>query len=255
MITVKIPTPLQKLTYRNAIVHLEGSSVREVLDSLCETYDDLGNRLFDNDGHVRRFLNVYVNNEDIRFLDNLDTKLKDDYVVSIVPAIAGGAQVLNAQKKKMAEDEVEPRWETFVTEQDCKYLANSYCITIFRGQLAKDFPCTQEFVIKDLEGQMFKVIRKDKIVAVEGLNGVGLGNFCTLEKCELDMHDPAVSKKYRQGHPTATVHFCSKEIDDDGKVRTKNVRHEQDFSAYKPDETYDVFDMTTKHCSYYLPKN
>lgn len=89
-INVRIPTPLQQLTESKAEVEAEGSTVREALDFLCEKYDGLQGRLFDDEGKLRRFINVYVNDEDIRFLESDGTAIKDGDEISIVPAIAGG---------------------------------------------------------------------------------------------------------------------------------------------------------------------
>jgi molybdopterin synthase sulfur carrier subunit len=88
-ITVRIPTPLRTLTQGKDEVDASGRSVREVLDDLEKHYPGLRERLLDEKG-VRRFVNIYQNEEDIRFLENLDTKVKDGDSISIVPAIAGG---------------------------------------------------------------------------------------------------------------------------------------------------------------------
>lgn len=90
MIKVRIPTPLQKLTDNNVEVEAEGEDVRSLLSNLMEQYPELKERLYDNEGKLRKFINIYVNDEDIRFLRNEDTALKDGDVVSIIPAIAGG---------------------------------------------------------------------------------------------------------------------------------------------------------------------
>ena len=74
----------------NSSVDVTGGSVKELLESLASQYPELGQRLFKSEGELNRFINVYVNDEDIRFLDNLDTAVGADDEVSIVPAIAGG---------------------------------------------------------------------------------------------------------------------------------------------------------------------
>jgi molybdopterin converting factor small subunit len=89
-ITVLIPTPLQKFTRDEASVTLEATSVDALLQALEGCYPGILQRLCDESGKLRRFLNVYVNSEDIRFLDNQATSLKDGDEVSIVPAVAGG---------------------------------------------------------------------------------------------------------------------------------------------------------------------
>jgi molybdopterin converting factor small subunit len=89
-VQVLIPTPLQKFTNDEASVALEAGSVDELIDALDGRYTGLKARLCDEAGKLRRFLNVYVNSEDIRFLDHQATALKDGDEVSIVPAVAGG---------------------------------------------------------------------------------------------------------------------------------------------------------------------
>jgi molybdopterin synthase sulfur carrier subunit len=89
-IQVLIPTPLQKYTADQASVELEASSVDGLLQELDSQFPGIKARLTDEQGKLRRFLNVYVNSEDIRFLDNQATPLSDGDEVSIVPAVAGG---------------------------------------------------------------------------------------------------------------------------------------------------------------------
>jgi molybdopterin converting factor small subunit len=89
-VQVLIPTPLQKFTNDEATAELPASSGDGLLDALEGRYPGIKGRLCDEAGKLRRFLNVYVNSEDIRFLDNQNTPLKDGDEVSIVPAVAGG---------------------------------------------------------------------------------------------------------------------------------------------------------------------
>ena len=89
-ITVRIPTPLQKLTGEKAEVAADGSTVQELLQNLERQFPGFKDRLCDPQGKLRRFVNVYVNEEDIRFLKQEGTALKDGDEVSIIPAIAGG---------------------------------------------------------------------------------------------------------------------------------------------------------------------
>ena len=89
-VQVLIPTPLQKFTNDEASVSLEAGSVTALVDALEERYPGIKARLCDDSGKLRRFLNIYVNSEDIRFLDNETTALSDGDEVSIVPAVAGG---------------------------------------------------------------------------------------------------------------------------------------------------------------------
>jgi sulfur-carrier protein len=89
-IPVRIPTPLRKLTQNQEIVDAEGGTIREVLDSLEIAYPGLKERICDEQDHIRRFVNVFLNDEDIRFLQESETPVKSGDEVSIVPAIAGG---------------------------------------------------------------------------------------------------------------------------------------------------------------------
>ena len=89
-IVVRIPTPLQKLTSDKAEVTAAGATVQEILQDLDRQYPGLKERLCDPNGRLRRFVNIYVNEEDIRFLKQESTPLKDGDELSIIPAIAGG---------------------------------------------------------------------------------------------------------------------------------------------------------------------
>ncbi|OLP19312.1 molybdopterin synthase sulfur carrier subunit [Leptolyngbya sp. 'hensonii'] len=89
-VKVLIPTPLQKLTNDQATIECSGANVAELLESLEQSCPGIKARLCDDQGELRRFVNFYVNSEDIRFLDGPNTELKDGDEVSIVPAIAGG---------------------------------------------------------------------------------------------------------------------------------------------------------------------
>ena len=89
-VKVRIPTPLQKLTRDQAEVSVSAKNVKELLDSLEKDYPGIKGRLCDESGRVRRFVNIYLNEEDIRFLNQESTQLKEGDEVSIVPAIAGG---------------------------------------------------------------------------------------------------------------------------------------------------------------------
>lgn len=89
-VKVRIPTPLRKLTAGSDEVAVEGATVAEMIDNLEAAHPGLKERLCDENGEIRRFVNVYLNDEDVRFLDGRNTVLKDNDEVSIVPAIAGG---------------------------------------------------------------------------------------------------------------------------------------------------------------------
>ena len=90
MIKVRIPTPLRPLTKGQGEVETKAGSVVEMIEALNSTHPGIKDRLCDETGELRRFVNIYVNEEDIRFLEGKDTFLKDGDEVSIVPAIAGG---------------------------------------------------------------------------------------------------------------------------------------------------------------------
>ena len=89
-IQVSIPTPLRGLTNNLDTVEAEGSDVQALIDNLEGNYAGIKERLIDEQGQLRRFVNIYINGEDIRFQDELKTAVKETDEVSIVPAIAGG---------------------------------------------------------------------------------------------------------------------------------------------------------------------
>ncbi len=89
-IKVRIPTPLQQLTDNLAEVSCEAENIGTLVESLGAQFPGIKERICDEQGELRRFVNVYVNEEDIRFLNGVETPLKDGDEVSIVPAIAGG---------------------------------------------------------------------------------------------------------------------------------------------------------------------
>ncbi|HET9769525.1 MAG TPA: ubiquitin-like small modifier protein 1 [Acidimicrobiia bacterium] len=88
--TVRIPTALRTLTGGSGEVSVEGSTVGEILKSLDAAHPGMAERLFDDTGALRRFVNVFVADEDIRFLDGLSTPVTEGQAVSIIPAVAGG---------------------------------------------------------------------------------------------------------------------------------------------------------------------
>ncbi len=91
MIRVRVPTPLRPMTGGKSEIEMEGQTVAQLIENLGAAHPGLKERLYDEKGEVRRFINIYVNEEDIRFLTGTDTPLKDGDEVSIIPAIAGGA--------------------------------------------------------------------------------------------------------------------------------------------------------------------
>jgi len=89
-VQVRIPTPLRRFTGGSEEVAAAGATVGTVIEDLERQYAGIKERLCDDQGQVRRFVNIYVNGDDIRFLNSLETSLKDGDELSIVPAIAGG---------------------------------------------------------------------------------------------------------------------------------------------------------------------
>ncbi len=89
-VTVKIPTQLRAAAGGTAETEVEGATVKEVLDGLFDAFEELRDRISEDGGSLRRFVNVYVGGEDIRFLDGLDTPVHDGSEVTILPAVAGG---------------------------------------------------------------------------------------------------------------------------------------------------------------------
>jgi sulfur-carrier protein len=90
-VTIRVPTQLRSLTANAGEVSVEGSTVGEALKALDADHPGFAARLFDDEGKLRRFVNVFVADEDVRFLDGLATPVNDGQTISIVPAVAGGA--------------------------------------------------------------------------------------------------------------------------------------------------------------------
>ena len=89
MSKIRIPTPLRRLTNEKDEVESNASSISELVVDLEEQFPGIKDRLCEDDGTIRKFINIYVNDEDIRFLDGVNTKINNEDVVSIIPAIAG----------------------------------------------------------------------------------------------------------------------------------------------------------------------
>lgn len=96
---VLIPTPLRKLTGDVDSVEVEANSVGDIIEQLDRRYPGFRSRMCDDNGELRRFINIYVDGEDVRFLNNLSTEVCDGVEISIVPAIAGGLEPLCAQPR------------------------------------------------------------------------------------------------------------------------------------------------------------
>ena len=89
-VSVRVPTILRTYTAGESEVSASGTTLAEVLDDLDANYSGIKARVLDDEGNLRRFVNVYVGNDDVRFLDSLDTKTPDGVQVSVIPAVAGG---------------------------------------------------------------------------------------------------------------------------------------------------------------------
>lgn len=87
---VSIPTPLRRFTDGNGVIEVSGNSVASALDSLLERYPVLKKQLYTEDGRLRSFVNIYLNDEDIRYLQHANTTVQPGDMISIVPSIAGG---------------------------------------------------------------------------------------------------------------------------------------------------------------------
>jgi molybdopterin synthase sulfur carrier subunit len=90
VIEVNIPTPLRGLTENKDVVSAEGATISELIDNLDKSYPGIKARIVDDAGNLRRFVNIYINGEDVRFLQDKETAVGANDEVSIVPAIAGG---------------------------------------------------------------------------------------------------------------------------------------------------------------------
>lgn len=93
MATVRIPTPLRKLTGEQRTVQARGTTLAEVFDDLDRRFPGIKARVVDGDGRVHSFVNVFVDDEDVRLLQGLDTPVREDAEVAIIPAMAGGTDM------------------------------------------------------------------------------------------------------------------------------------------------------------------
>ncbi len=89
-VTVRIPTTMRPLTGGDKQVSVEAGKLSEVIGALESAHPGMGDRLLDEDGALRKFVNVFVDDDDVRYLDGLDTEVTDGITVSIIPAVAGG---------------------------------------------------------------------------------------------------------------------------------------------------------------------
>ena len=89
-VLIEIPSALKQYTNNQDEVEVQGNSVEEVLESLCKNHVDLKSNLFNENGKVRNFINVYLNDDDIRYAEGMNSKVKDGDCIQIVPSVAGG---------------------------------------------------------------------------------------------------------------------------------------------------------------------
>jgi molybdopterin converting factor small subunit len=123
---VLIPTPLRPYTGKQATVEVAAATVAEMLAKLTGQFPDLRQQLFSDDGKLRRFVNVYVNDEDIRYLENESTPVKENDTVSIVPSVAGGK--VGDSALQLVDNWNEPRWISRITIAG-KRCASNYPLT------------------------------------------------------------------------------------------------------------------------------
>lgn len=89
-VTVRIPTTMRPISGGSSTVQVEGSTLREVLVALNAAHNGFSERLFDDAGELHKFVNIFVSDDDVRYMDGLETPVKDGDTVSIIPAVAGG---------------------------------------------------------------------------------------------------------------------------------------------------------------------
>jgi molybdopterin synthase sulfur carrier subunit len=109
-VKVRIPAPLRRLTKDQSVVEVEGQTVADILVGLEKGYPGIKERLCDETGQIRRFINVFVNGEDIRFKEGAKTSVPSGAEVSIVPAIAGGTSALCAAPSRRRSTEISDLW-------------------------------------------------------------------------------------------------------------------------------------------------
>ena len=89
-VTIRIPTTFRELTKGNSLISSDGRTLGQVLEQVRTVYPDFVNQVLDDEGNLQRFVNIFLDDEDVRFLGGLDTELEEGQIVSIVPAVAGG---------------------------------------------------------------------------------------------------------------------------------------------------------------------
>jgi molybdopterin synthase sulfur carrier subunit len=119
-ITVRVPAPLQKLTQNQEVVKASAANIKELIDDLENNFPGIKERICDEKGKVRKFINIYVNGEDVRFLQQDQTTLQEGDEVSIIPAIAGGCETSRFPTcvKALANRRVEDKYPTRKTVEE-----------------------------------------------------------------------------------------------------------------------------------------
>ena len=164
-IKVRIPTPLQKLTNSQSEVLLDAKSVDQLLSELEKKHPGIKERLCDGEGKLRRFVNIYVNEEDIRFLQGQDTSLKDGDDVSIIPAIAGGAKLLKKQVTLVfPQDQIkEPVVFTMAKKFDVMPNIRKARVTETVGEMTLELEGTEENLQKGIKYMESKGIKVEPV--------------------------------------------------------------------------------------------
>lgn len=161
-VKVRIPTPLQKLTNNQSEVMMDAKSVDQMLTELEKKHPGIKERLCDAEGKLRRFVNIYVNEEDIRFMQGQETSLKDGDDVSIIPAIAGGASLSKKQVTLVfPQDQIkEPVVFTMAKKFDVMPNIRKARVTETVGEMTLELEGTEENLqkgIKYIESKGIKV--------------------------------------------------------------------------------------------------
>ena len=169
-VKVRIPTPLQKLTNNSSEVQCDAVNINQMLDALEKQHPGIKERLCDAEGRLRRFVNIYVNEEDIRFLQGQETKIKDGDDISIIPAIAGGAPKKGKTKPAFSKKQVtlvfpqdqikEPAVFTMARKFDIMPNIRKARVTETIGEMTLELEGTEENLergIKFLESRGIKV--------------------------------------------------------------------------------------------------
>ena len=152
-VKVRIPTPLQKLTNNQGEVNCDAKDINEMLAALEKDHPGIKERLCDGEGKLRRFVNVYVNEEDIRFLQGQETALKDGDDISIIPAIAGGASL---SKKRVTlvfpQDQIkQPAVFTMAKKYDIMPNIRKARVTETVGEMMLELEGTEENLVKGVK--------------------------------------------------------------------------------------------------------